>query len=253
MKNLRSELEEHRVNAVEGSSPTVDANQKRRQNATRFCKYCRTNGHTPSWCRKRIRDEELKRIEIQRTAEKKVTFTYDYNTKRGQDHGSEQWTRGQDFQRRNQIYNNDRFRRNSLTNYQSFSPRPSFAYENNYPNHRRSLDQRPNQPFSKNDGNRSRNGSFNNSNGNWRNNGKFSRSPLTQRRDFLQNNSYRQPGSNQPNNSAFRRFNNRPTTSSTPYEQNFPQNNNETSSNVVRLTTTDDTVNELSDLFPLNY
>ena len=48
MKNLRSELQEHRVNAVEGNSRTVDPNQKGRQNATRFCNYCCTNGHTPS-------------------------------------------------------------------------------------------------------------------------------------------------------------------------------------------------------------
>ena len=78
MKNIRSELQEHRVNAVEGNSRTVDPNQKGRQNATQFCKYCRTNGHTPSWCRKKIRNEELKRIENERTAEKKVTFTQDY-------------------------------------------------------------------------------------------------------------------------------------------------------------------------------
>ena len=89
MKNLRSELQEHRVNAVEGSSRTVDPNQIGRQNATRFCNYCRTNGHTPSWCRKEIRDEEVKRIENERTAEKKVTFTQDYNKNRGPDHGSE--------------------------------------------------------------------------------------------------------------------------------------------------------------------
>ena len=47
MKNLRSELQEHRVNTVEGNPRTVDPNQKRRQDATRFCNYCRTNGHTP--------------------------------------------------------------------------------------------------------------------------------------------------------------------------------------------------------------
>ena len=82
MKNLRSELQEHRVNAVEGNSRIVDPNQKGRQNATRFCNYCRINGHTPSWCRKKIRDEELKRIENERTAEKKVTFTQDYNKKK---------------------------------------------------------------------------------------------------------------------------------------------------------------------------
>ena len=99
MKNLQSELQEHRVNAVEGNPRTVDPNQKGRQNPTRFCNYCRTNGHTPSWCRNNIRDEELKRIKNERTAEKKVTITQDYNKKRGPDHGSQQWTRGQDFQR----------------------------------------------------------------------------------------------------------------------------------------------------------
>ena len=71
LKDLRSEVQEHRVNAVEGNSRTADPNQKGRQNATRFCNYCRTNGHTPSWCRKKIRDEGLKRIENERIAEKK--------------------------------------------------------------------------------------------------------------------------------------------------------------------------------------
>ena len=94
MKKLRSEQHEHRVNAVEGNPRTVDPNQSGRQNATPFCNYCRTKGHTPSWCRKKIRDEELKRIEIKRNAEKKVTFTQDYNKKRGPDHGSEKWARG---------------------------------------------------------------------------------------------------------------------------------------------------------------
>ena len=113
LKYLQSELREHRVNAVEGKSRAVDPNQKGRQNATRFCSYCRTNGHTPSWCRKKIRDEELKRIENERTAEKKVKFTQDYNKKRGPDYGSEQWSRGQNFQRRNQNFTKDRFRRSS--------------------------------------------------------------------------------------------------------------------------------------------
>ena len=142
---------------------------------------------------------------------------------------------------------------NSPNNHQNFSPRPNFPYRNNRPDNGRSFDQRQNQPINRNDGNRSRNGSFNNSNGNWRQNGNFSRSPSTQRRDFSQNNPYRQPRSDQLNNSAFRRSDNRPTTKFTPYEQKFPQNNNQPSSNVVRFTTTDDTINEISDLCPLNY
>ena len=88
MKNLRTELQEQRVNAIEGTSKPVDPNQTGRQNATQFCGYCRTNGHTPSWCRQKIRDEELKRTENERTAQKKVTFTQDYNEKRGPSHGS---------------------------------------------------------------------------------------------------------------------------------------------------------------------
>ena len=66
MKNLLSELQEHRVNAVKGNPRTVDPNQKTRRNATRFCNYCRTNGHTPSWCRMKIREEELKLVENSR-------------------------------------------------------------------------------------------------------------------------------------------------------------------------------------------
>ena len=150
-KNLRWELQEHRVNAVEGNSRTVDPNRKGRQNATRFCSFCRTNGHTPSWCCKKIRDEEIKRIENERTAERKVTFTQEYNKRRGRDHGSEQWTRGQAFQRRNQNYNIDGPTRNFPTSSRKFSPRPNFAYENNQPNNRRSYDQRPNQPFNRHD------------------------------------------------------------------------------------------------------
>ena len=77
IKKLRSELQEHRVNAVEGNPRTADPNQKGKQNATRFRNYCCINGHTPSWCCKKMRDEELKRIENERTAEKKVTLTQD--------------------------------------------------------------------------------------------------------------------------------------------------------------------------------
>ena len=91
MKNLRSELQEHRVNALE--NPRLpDPNQKGRQNATRFYKYCRTNGHTPSWCRRKIRDEEIKKLQDAMMDEKRVTFTNDYNKRRGPSHGSGQFT-----------------------------------------------------------------------------------------------------------------------------------------------------------------
>ena len=105
MKNLRTELQEQRVNIVEGTSKPVDPNQKGRQNATRFCNYCRTNGHTPSWSRKKIRDEELKKIKNEKTAEKRVTFTQDYNKKRGPSHWSRQWNNNQNsFYRPSSFY-----------------------------------------------------------------------------------------------------------------------------------------------------
>ena len=91
MKKLCSELQEHRVNALENTRQP-DPNHKGRQNATRFCNYCRTTGHTPSWCRKKIRDEEIKRIQNGMVAEKRVTFTNDYNKRRGPSHGSGQFT-----------------------------------------------------------------------------------------------------------------------------------------------------------------
>ena len=52
-KSIRSQLQEHQVNALENPRQP-DPNQKGRQNAIRYCNYCRTNGHTPNWCRKRM-------------------------------------------------------------------------------------------------------------------------------------------------------------------------------------------------------
>ena len=170
MKNLRTELQEHRVNAVEGTSKTVDPNQKGRQNASRFCNYCRTNGHTPSWCRKKIRDEELKKIENERTAEKRVKFTQDYNKKRGPSHGSGQWNRNQNS---------------------SYRPNSYYGQENQ--SRGRLFDRRSYQVPNRNDGNRPINGNYNSQNGTWRNNGNFCRSPSGQGRDFSQGNAFRRP------------------------------------------------------------
>ena len=91
-KNLPTELKEHRINAVEGNHKPIDPNQKRRQNATMFCGYCRTNGHTLNYCRKKIRDVEFKKFQMEASGEKKVTFTHDYNKRRGPSHGYRNWT-----------------------------------------------------------------------------------------------------------------------------------------------------------------
>ena len=78
LKNLRTEMKEHRINALEGNEKPIDPIQKGRQNATMFCGYCRTYEHTPDYCKKKIRDEEIKKLQNEATAEKKVTFNQDY-------------------------------------------------------------------------------------------------------------------------------------------------------------------------------
>ena len=191
-KHLRTELQEHRVNAVEGTSKPVDPNQKERQNATRFCIYCCTNGQTPSWCRKK---------------------------KRGPIHGSEQWN-----------------------NNGNSSYRPNSYYGQENQSRGRLFDRRSDQFPNRNEGNRSNNG----------NSGNFSPSPSGQGRDFSQGNPFRRPQPIQPRYSPFRRSDGNSTTSSSSYEQKFPQTNNQTSTNVVRFTTTVDCINELSELCPLN-
>ena len=99
LKNLRTELKEHRINALEGNQKPIDPNQKGTQNATRFCGYCRTNGHTLNYCRKKIRVEEIKKLQNEATAEKKVTLTQDYNKRRGPFNGSGNWTNRNDDNR----------------------------------------------------------------------------------------------------------------------------------------------------------
>ena len=62
IKNLRSELKDYHVNAVAVTSQTFHRNQQGRQKTTRFCNYCHKNGHTLNWCRKKMRDEEVRKI-----------------------------------------------------------------------------------------------------------------------------------------------------------------------------------------------
>ena len=90
-RNLRTELREQRVNTVEGNQKTIDPNQEGRRGATRFSGYYRTNGPTPRFCRKKMRDEELEKLQNKATAEKMVIFTHDYNKRRGPSHGYGNW------------------------------------------------------------------------------------------------------------------------------------------------------------------
>ena len=78
-KNLRSELQEDRVNSLENTRQP-DPNQRSRQNTTRCCNYCRINGHTQSWCHRRIRDEEIRRVQYDMPLQTKVAPMWEYGT-----------------------------------------------------------------------------------------------------------------------------------------------------------------------------
>ena len=79
MKNLRSELQKRQVNALENPRQP-DPNQKGRQTATRFCNYSRANGHTQNWCRRRMRDEEIRRVQYHISLKRNVAPIWDCGT-----------------------------------------------------------------------------------------------------------------------------------------------------------------------------
>ena len=68
MRKLRTELQEHRVNCMEGNFRQWAPTQKGNQKTVRFCNYCHKNGHTPKWCRKKMRDEELRKIQNEKSS-----------------------------------------------------------------------------------------------------------------------------------------------------------------------------------------
>ena len=65
MRKLRLELQVHRVNAMEGNSRPWASTQKGKQTTVRFCNYCQKKGHTLKWCRKKMRDEEIRKIQYE--------------------------------------------------------------------------------------------------------------------------------------------------------------------------------------------
>ena len=86
---------------------------------------------------------------------------------------------------------------------------------------------------------------------NWGNNNNFS--PSMSRQDSSFTDYRNQPRSNSPNPSVFNQFGNQNPSNNISNEKNIPTSNNSNQPNVVRLTTTDDEIIELSGLCPLNY
>ena len=73
IRNLRSDLKEYHVNAVAITSRTFHPDQQGRQKITRFCNYCHKNGHTLNWCRKKMRDEEVRKIRNDMSSKRKIS------------------------------------------------------------------------------------------------------------------------------------------------------------------------------------
>ena len=75
MRNLQAELQEHRVNCMEGNFRPWAPTQKGNQKTVQFCDYCHKNGHTPKWCRKKMLDEEIQRVQHDMSFNKDIAPT----------------------------------------------------------------------------------------------------------------------------------------------------------------------------------
>ena len=73
IRNLRSDLKEYHVNAVALTSRTFHPDQQGRQKTIRFCNYCHKNGLTLNWCRKKMRDEEVRKIRNDMSSQRKIS------------------------------------------------------------------------------------------------------------------------------------------------------------------------------------
>ena len=73
IKNFRSELKEYHVNVVAVTSRTFHPNQQGRQKLTRFCNYCHKNEYTLNWCRKKMRDEDVRKIRNDMSSKRKIS------------------------------------------------------------------------------------------------------------------------------------------------------------------------------------
>ena len=191
------------------------------------------------------------------TAEKRVTFTNDYNKRRGPSHGSGQFTYSNTGNRHQAGRHVTDTQQSTYDGATQFHPRSNWGNptrNNTFNSGRgRPFNRHQNQFISRNDDNANRNGSTGASlRGNWQNIGGNPRYPSGPRRDAQQNRPYQPSRSSTPDISVFRGSNSQESGGFVPYEQRFPRTNEQSGSHVVRFTTTDDSINALSDLCPLN-
>ena len=189
-----------------------------------------------------MRDEEIKKLQNEATAEKKVTFTQDYDKRRGPSDGSGNW-----------IAPND-------SHGAMMSTPRSFTRRNFRPSNQNSNNLRQNRAPERGDYANTNRDRYNDYRGrpqyqsdqirssNWGSNNNYSRSSSMSRQDSSFTDFRGQPRSNSPDHSVFNRFGNQDPNKNTPYEKKFPTSNDGHQPNVVRFTTTDDSIYELSGL-----
>ena len=190
-------------------------------------------------------------------AEKWVTFTNDYNKRRGPSHGSGQFTynnTGNRHQAGRDITDTQLSTYDGATQFHQRSNWGNPTGNNTFNSGRgRPFNRYQNQFTNNNDDNYYGNGPTGTpSRGTWQNIGTNPRSPSGPRRDSQSNRQYQPSRSSTPDNSVFRRSNSQESGGFVPYEQRFLRTNDQSSSHAVRFTTTDDSINAFSDLWPLN-
>ena len=159
-------------------------------------------------------------------AEKRVTFTNDYNKRRGPSHGSGQFTYNI-FGNRHQAGRDITDTQQSTSDGATRSNWGNPTRNNTFNSGRgRPFNRYQNQFVSRSDDNDYRNGPTGApSRGTWQNIGTNPRSPSGPRRDPQQNRQYQPSRSRTPDNSVFRRSNSQESGGFVPYEQRFPRTN----------------------------
>ena len=197
------------------------------------------------------------KVQDRMMAVKRVTSTNDYNKRRRPSHGSGQFTysnTGNRHRTGRDITDTQQSTFDGATQFHSRSNWSNPTRTNTFNSGRgRQFNRYQNQFISRNDDNDYRNGSTGAlSSGTWQNIGSNPRSPSGPRRDPQQNRQYQISRSSAPKNSVFRRSNSQESGGFVPYEQRFLRTNDQPSSHAVRFITTDDSINAISDLCPLN-
>ena len=190
-------------------------------------------------------------------AEKRVTLTIDYNKRRGPSHGSGQFAYNNTGNRNQAGGDITDAQQSTYDGATQFNPRSNWvnlARNNTFNSGRgRPFDRYQIHFVNKTDDKYHRKGpTGRTSRGTWQNIGTNPPPLFGPRRDPQPSRWYQPSRFITPDNSVFRQSNSQESGNYVSYEQRFPRTNDPSRSHVVRFTTTDDSINALSDLCSLH-